>query len=267
MATSLETGYWNSATRWQYPDENPYAFLVPNEMSGEEVADENLETRTTDLRFNSRSPTKMTSISPRHQQSPISSPGNPRNCGSPTFQLNGSPKASSPRVNNTFPSSGLSPSGFGSSESHIFLPPIPRRPSLVAESESAYNEHYSTVFVQGVPMNNETPGGMRCERRIRGKGKAPASFLYHHMDPRHYETKEQRDSYDNEDTITRIWGRINPGYCVVPYETEANSAMMNWNKEQLMPRENRFNLRVHRKDFKEEMALRKREIKERGEKS
>ena len=71
------------------------------------------------------------------------------------------------------------------------------------------------------PEKNNVPGGLRVPRRRRGRGKAPASFLNHHLDTRYYESQLQREAATPSEKAGRLWGRINAAYCVVPYMTSS----------------------------------------------
>eukprot|EP00462_Mataza_sp_D1_P002213 CAMPEP_0175102202 /NCGR_PEP_ID=MMETSP0086_2-20121207/8286_1 /TAXON_ID=136419 /ORGANISM="Unknown Unknown, Strain D1" /LENGTH=200 /DNA_ID=CAMNT_0016376947 /DNA_START=22 /DNA_END=624 /DNA_ORIENTATION=- len=124
--------------------------------------------------------------------------------------------------------------------SHYLNPPRKHAATMFAEQESGLS-HIPTTDVKGL-------------RRVRAKGPAPRCFQNHHLSPFFDETPEEKQKVPIGEQPFRLWGRINPSYCVTPYMTEMQKAYVDYPKEHLDPAVGEFNMKVIRKDYKEAIA-------------
>lgn len=85
---------------------------------------------------------------------------------------------------------------------------------------------------------------------LRGKKGAPDTFLHHHMG----QFRKQADELNRvepQHASFRLWGRLNPGHCVVPYIT---SSQLQCKEHKVPDQDRRYYMRVIRKDYKEAIA-------------
>lgn len=126
--------------------------------------------------------------------------------------------------------------------------------SSVPNSPTSSSSAASSSYGGSVTSRSSVPGA-RLPPRQRKPGGAPSDFMHHHLSPFWHEGPEVQKNLRPEQHAFRLWGRINPAHCVIPYETETQR---NYNQQAtihaLPPdyvQDKTHHLRVEGKDYKE----------------
>lgn len=153
------------------------------------------------------------------------------------------------------PNEGIDAEDAGQVRQAANVPGVPfRRLEDYEKEESRYTTDYGCGNHPPMQKNPVPPR----RTKVRGKMRAPSDFQFHHSDSFWHESVEQKAAVPQGEVGFRMWGRINPSYCVNQYETTTQRAhgMMQPIK---MPHDPNFSMQVHKKGYKEAVA-RKRNI-------
>jgi len=130
---------------------------------------------------------------------------------------------------------------------------VPGVPHRRIEDYERTESHYTTEFgcANHKPMVKNPSIPRRT--RVRGRMRAPSDFEFHHADNFWHESIESKSQVPYGENGFRMWGRINPAYCVNMYETSTQRAHGPVQPFK-MPHDPNFSMEVRDKGYKEAVA-------------